>query len=732
MRRMIVGAKKALHRDKRQSHAPQIEAAQPDQSQYNPTVFNLSISAGLPGGYVCWDQAQCGLCSRFLNRWFILDMFTSKFVNLGKTTDLLAWTQEGGRCALCNYIALSFVQEIGGELPPDANFIVRWDTKDTAIRGGRKDEISSFVFELSWGFPQQRARSVRLNCFTYEDQEFGHYVITRPANPNASSPAAFSKAKTWISECVEGHVQYQQASTSSSEMPSRLLEISLEENGDYSIRLHESNDEAASYIALSYIWGGPQACRTLTSNIEEHMQRIDSKKLPRTIMDAVRCTNNLDLKYLWVDSLCIIQDSPEDKAKEIGRMSIIYKNSYVTLSAAKATSCEKRFLEPRSTPEDLLRSSFKLEILTPKDPVALNEWIEKYRINSDFTNYVPGFEIEEVFKISPWNDPDAWNDVPSSIWLAATPLGTDNAVDLLTAGDIADEPISKRGWCLQESWLPPRMLIYGSAQLLWKCNAGVQSDGGIAGPSSGWDIRTSYRTDENGEMVYEDGTKVTKSGKESIFAQLWRNIVQESSQRALTVPADKLNALAGIVQDLQAQTGDENLAGLWKSRLIAELSWHQETTLPTLWSTARTCPSWSWIKTDGPISFSSAENSNATIIGANIARHEFLPDGRLEVEGGIKMKAPMGTLPISQSIPHFKFPTPNSSRLAFTNAIFPDGGLTNPEFESVHVNGKTLVSAPPDMRFLELSWGKRDGHQNIADESRGLVLVPVKNLGRSD
>jgi len=174
---MIAGAKKALHRNKRQNEAHQSNEAQLDQSQSGKTVVNLAIPPGSPGGYACWDQTQCGLCSHFLDRWFVLNMFTSKFVNVGKTADLLSWAQSGGRCTLCNYISLRFVHETGGNIPLDGSIIVRWDTRDTAIKEGRKDEVRSFNFELSWGLPYGQARSVRLNCFSNEGKfSLGRFI----------------------------------------------------------------------------------------------------------------------------------------------------------------------------------------------------------------------------------------------------------------------------------------------------------------------------------------------------------------------------------------------------------------------------------------------------------------------------------------------------------------------------------------------------------------------------
>jgi hypothetical protein len=95
------------------------------------------------------DNTQCGLCSRFLDPWFILKMFTSKFVNVGEASDLLKWSQASGPCALCTYLVLRFDEETRGEVPLDASIIVRWDTKDTAIKDGRRDEVTSFNFELS-------------------------------------------------------------------------------------------------------------------------------------------------------------------------------------------------------------------------------------------------------------------------------------------------------------------------------------------------------------------------------------------------------------------------------------------------------------------------------------------------------------------------------------------------------------------------------------------------------
>jgi hypothetical protein len=170
MRRMIASAKNALHRNNRQNdppqnNPPQDNQVQLDQSQSHQIAFNVSLNPAPPGGYTCWDQTECGLCSRFLDRRFIFDMFTTTFADVGNITDLITWSQVGGRCALCNYISLLFFNETRGQIPLDARFIIRWNTRHTAIKEGGRDEVPSFKFEFRW---ELQAWSITLRCFTNE------------------------------------------------------------------------------------------------------------------------------------------------------------------------------------------------------------------------------------------------------------------------------------------------------------------------------------------------------------------------------------------------------------------------------------------------------------------------------------------------------------------------------------------------------------------------------------
>lgn len=100
------------------------------------------------------------------------------------------------------------------------------------------------------------------------------------------------------------------------------------------------------YATLSYVWGPAQLYVLKTAN-ERHLRLgLDPVLLPKTVEDAIQVTSRLGIKYIWVDALCIIQDSPNDKALEVLQMAKIYRNSALTIFAASASCAGNGFLKP--------------------------------------------------------------------------------------------------------------------------------------------------------------------------------------------------------------------------------------------------------------------------------------------------------------------------------------------------------------------------------------------------
>ena len=95
------------------------------------------------------------------------------------------------------------------------------------------------------------------------------------------------------------------------------------------------------------------------------MRGISLQQLPPSIQDAIFVTRGLGIQYLWVDSLCILQDSAADKATEIGKMRSIFRNSTVTVGAGSACSVHDGFLQPRIPP-----AACKLRLCCPDGSVG--------------------------------------------------------------------------------------------------------------------------------------------------------------------------------------------------------------------------------------------------------------------------------------------------------------------------------------------------------------------------
>jgi hypothetical protein len=166
------------------------------------------------------------------------------------------------------------------------------------------------------------------------------------------------------------------------------------------------------YVALSHCWGGIISPLLTTENIDAFQKSIPFSTLPANFRDAVVITRKLGLRYVWIDSLCIIQNSKLDWEIESKKMGSIYRESYVTISAAVA----------RSSTVGILNAVQK--------PVLINAPASvKIRLSDDSDDTV-NLEIRD---------------------------GTEESLRDISM----KSPLNTRGWTLQETILSPRILHYG-------------------------------------------------------------------------------------------------------------------------------------------------------------------------------------------------------------------------------------------------------------------------------
>ncbi|KAF2670338.1 HET-domain-containing protein, partial [Microthyrium microscopicum] len=302
------------------------------------------------------------------------------------------------------------------------------------------------------------------------------------------------------------------------------------------------------YATLSYCWGGDQSTATRTHNYVDYLQGICLASLPKTIQDAVTVARKLDLKYLWIDSMCIIQDSEDHKRHEIGRMESIYYNSYITISASWASNCHEGMLKTRKPIDTMINLPFQCankEIGT----VSMMCWGCPTRSPS-----IGPFDTMEYYP--------------------------------------EKEPINDRAWTLQESFMSRRRLIFTQFQVFWTCRDVWGSDGGRQGRPYNEELSCqSIR-----KLEYAD----------------WISIAEGYSRKDLTDPTDKLDALSSIASYFSRFLQDQYLAGLWEKELLRQLCWRADTayrtkftvgTRKTKRSEVRCAPSWSFLSIMGPITF---------------------------------------------------------------------------------------------------------------------------------
>ena len=149
-----------------------------------------------------------------------------------------------------------------------------------------------------------------------------------------SAETTFETIKSWIEQCVSNHSRCRSIIRDvgvASWYPKRMLDL----NNDLVI-LRE-NIQTQRYACLSHCWGPvDDVIKSTVDTLDEFMVQIPWSRLTRTFQDAVDICRRLGIFFLWVDSLCIVQDSDDDWKEQAAKMADIYENAFVTLAATKA------------------------------------------------------------------------------------------------------------------------------------------------------------------------------------------------------------------------------------------------------------------------------------------------------------------------------------------------------------------------------------------------------------
>ncbi|EIW58192.1 HET-domain-containing protein, partial [Trametes versicolor FP-101664 SS1] len=319
------------------------------------------------------------------------------------------------------------------------------------------------------------------------------------------------------------------------------------------------------YLALSYVWGGDQIHKTTKSNIFTYEQGIPPSLLPATIRDAIRVTHMLGFRLLWVDSLCIIQDSEEDKLHEIGHMHNIYRYAHLTIMAGSAEGASKGFLHRRPPPEHDIALPF---IFLPHHLTSVWCWDGSLVTQS---------QVGQVYFASISSTRKSYNDE----------LGR----------------MATRAWCLQEYLLSPRTLLFTPRTVLSRCLTATQAVGNDSPCFIVDDLQLPKTLFLRDPPVAEPGSKEWKDMRTA-----WMKVVEDYSGRTVGVESDKLVACAAVAEQFRRALDSAYLAGLWSSDMfLVDLLWETVKDSPNGATRQHTrprtyrAPSWSWAAVDGVV-----------------------------------------------------------------------------------------------------------------------------------
>jgi hypothetical protein len=318
---------------------------------------------------------------------------------------------------------------------------------------------------------------------------------------------------------------------------------------DADVRLVESNGARGRYICLSYCWGGTIDIRLTKDRYESYTRGIAWATLPQGYRDAIHLTRKLGVRYIWIDSLCIIQDNDDDWKEQASQMAPIYQGAHVTIAATKATS-------PSDSYFSISPPQYQATRLSHRDSHGTTRHAYVRRTIPHFFSSTAA--AEPNYSLNP-------------------------------------SPLLRRGWVFQERLLSPRILHLGAVEMAWECNEACACE--CMGETQTYASEPRWAHTKGSHA-----RNLAAATDENDIQPDWRSTVQNYTRTLLTFDKDVFPAISGVVKNMQRYRTDRYLAGVWEASVLDDLAWQATNSLvprPKTWL----APTWSWASVTSPVSY---------------------------------------------------------------------------------------------------------------------------------
>jgi Heterokaryon incompatibility protein (HET) len=390
------------------------------------------------------------------------------------------------------------------------------------------------------------------------------------ADPSTGCEENIKLAAIWLSRCLTKHEFCTISIHPYPPLPTRVLDVELLESpDDICLRLTEGCH--GPYITLSHVWGMAPIITTTLSTLANRMVNVSMGSMPQTFRDAVRIAREMAVRYLWIDSLCIIQDCSEDWTNEASKMGEYYKNSLFTIAAVSAPDGSSGCFVNRNP---LALTPCPIDIHFP----GITETVASMfvRLNTDW---------DPVDRTSGFQRPPLW----------------------------------QRAWVVQERLLSSRILRFSDMQLSWICRTEEAServpegtsrlietaDGGRVLRHALLGLKKFTLTDIVDDKLSSEVNPASGTDAELMgLYNAWYDLVTLYGKCKLTKEADIFPAISGVATAISNSTGDKYVAGLWQHDLHRGLLWTAPDSTNALTDLRKyRAPSWSWASLKGTCNF---------------------------------------------------------------------------------------------------------------------------------
>ncbi|KAK3896900.1 heterokaryon incompatibility protein-domain-containing protein [Staphylotrichum tortipilum] len=520
---------------------------------------------------------------------------------------------------------------------------------------------------------------------------WGTFPISQRTSPRTDSNASLAAIQGWIEECLGPSHEFCYAATKA-ELPARVIDVGI---GNSTIRLVEPpRGTVDRYICLSHCWGREQIITTTTLTMKDRVAGIKMGDLSKTFQDAVALTRRLGVRYIWIDSLCILQDDRRDWEVQSAQMCDIYSKAYLTIAATHSRDGRGGLFH--ETPD------FEVSGVAPGPGGG---------------NYYRIFFRERI---------DHHLDCTN---VAITQVGHTT---------ITHHPILTRAWVYQERMLSTRVLQFGRYEVFFECRSVVacECDGiEFHGSSAAAPVAVT-------KLVHADALDSELPGVDwaeyahYYIARLWRTMVSSYTALDITFHGDRLPAMGGLAKHMAARRRSAYRAGLWEDSLLDDLLW-----LPGGSSISkrprpvpRAAPTWSWASTEHFVLYNDtimfwdpdneepldrepyqhfAKVEECVVVPGGVDEFGMIPQGRLQISGQVAT----GILERAAEVGE------GQQSLVY-HVVFP-GGVKMKVYEDYRLEepGEDQVLPGAEVKCLRMGWIQMQAGSDR--EFFSLVLRPV-------